>query len=247
MQIGSFVWRFFNYGPIAALKYVKQRFSNTDLSELYSQNLINSCEGLDRVLKLSPDTTDKYKNKVLQEIREYEREFKLKFPNFNGKNVFGDHLSVNRLLLIRVLIESQHIQTFIETGTQFGLSAYIAGNSTESKFISKIISLDVVKNEYLTHPNVDYIILGFPIRKSLNRVIKSEDRKSKIMFFHDSDHSFENMKYEFEYAWKFPNVKCLISDDVESNSAFYFFCKKMNLIPHFFKVDSGPLVGFVLK
>lgn len=247
MQIGSFVWRFFNYGPTPALNYVKERFSNNDLSKLSSKNLIDSCQGLDRVLKLSPGTTENFQKNVIQEMRNYEREFRAHFPNFKGKNVFGEHLSINRLLLIRVLIDSQNIQTFIETGTQFGLSAYIAGNSTNLKSLSKILSLDVVKNTYLTHPNVNYVLLNFPIRKSFNRVIKNESENSKILFFHDSDHSLENMSHEFEYTWKFSNVECLISDDVEFNSAFHLFCKKMNLFPHFFKIDSGPTVGFVLK
>jgi hypothetical protein len=67
------------------------------------------------------------------------------------------------------------------------------------------------------------------------------------MFFHDSDHSFENMRYEFECVWKFTNVQCLISDDVEFNSAFVVFCEKHHLTPLFFKLDFGPLVGFVLR
>jgi predicted O-methyltransferase YrrM len=47
------------------------------------------------------------------------------------------------------------------------------------------------------------------------------------IFMHDSDHSYENMCWEFETAW--PNVKpggLLISDDVLANASFFDFCRR---------------------
>lgn len=50
------------------------------------------------------------------------------------------------------------------------------------------------------------------------------------IFYHDSDHSYENMMWEFETAW--PKIKeggVLISDDVLDNRSFFDFCRKVGL------------------
>jgi predicted O-methyltransferase YrrM len=51
-------------------------------------------------------------------------------------------------------------------------------------------------------------------------------------FFHDSDHSYENMIWEFEQAW--PHLRkggLLAADDINYNSAFKEFCVKRGLRP----------------
>ena len=50
------------------------------------------------------------------------------------------------------------------------------------------------------------------------------------VFFHDSDHSYANMIWEFETVW--PKVAAdglLVSDDVLANSSFFDFCRKKSL------------------
>jgi hypothetical protein len=50
------------------------------------------------------------------------------------------------------------------------------------------------------------------------------------IFLHDSDHSYENMTWEFETAW--PKVKTdglLLSDDVLDNTSFFDFCHQQKL------------------
>jgi len=51
------------------------------------------------------------------------------------------------------------------------------------------------------------------------------------MFFHDSDHSYENMMWEFETAWPKVGVNggLLISDDILANRSFDDFCQKAGL------------------
>jgi len=49
------------------------------------------------------------------------------------------------------------------------------------------------------------------------------------VFIHDSEHSYENMTFEYEAAW--PHIKVggyLLSDDVKWNSAFRDFTKKVD-------------------
>lgn len=51
------------------------------------------------------------------------------------------------------------------------------------------------------------------------------------MFYHDSDHSYDYMTWEFETVW--PKLKSsdglLMSDDVLANNSFFDFCKKIGL------------------
>ncbi len=52
------------------------------------------------------------------------------------------------------------------------------------------------------------------------------------VFYHDSDHSYQNMKWEFEIAW--PHITpggLLVSDDVTSSRAFSEFCDNVKLEP----------------
>lgn len=49
------------------------------------------------------------------------------------------------------------------------------------------------------------------------------------IFFHDSDHSEENMLYEFRYMWPFiQGNNIILSDDVNINDAFKIFCDEIN-------------------
>ncbi len=67
-------------------------------------------------------------------------------------------------------------------------------------------------------------------QKLLPNLLK--DLKEIDFFFHDSDHSQENMSWEFGVAW--PSVRSgglLAADDINFNSAFKDFCSKWKLKP----------------
>jgi len=55
------------------------------------------------------------------------------------------------------------------------------------------------------------------------------------MFIHDSDHSYENMRWELEAAFPFvPDRGLFWSDDITTNSAWADFCVAHGLAPHNF-------------
>jgi len=59
------------------------------------------------------------------------------------------------------------------------------------------------------------------ILSSLLKELKEVD-----LFFHDSDHSYENMMFEFSCAWPYIREEgFLVSDDVNDNEAFTDFCR----------------------
>jgi predicted O-methyltransferase YrrM len=50
------------------------------------------------------------------------------------------------------------------------------------------------------------------------------------LFLHDSDHGYENMRWEFETAWpRLAPGGLLVSDDVQANTAFSDFCRARSL------------------
>ncbi len=76
------------------------------------------------------------------------------------------------------------------------------------------------------------------------------------MFIHDSDHTYETMWFEFETAW--PSLReggILLADNVETNTSFFDFCRKVNRIPYILPADpdhlqpleSGIRVGLIIK
>jgi len=74
--------------------------------------------------------------------------------------------------------------------------------------------------------------------------------KSIDIFIHDSLHTPQTMKYEFEKAWPFVRAGgLLISDDVEGNSAFVDFVTSHHVEKWFTapKADKEGLFGVALK
>lgn len=58
------------------------------------------------------------------------------------------------------------------------------------------------------------------------------DIKRIDLFFHDSDHSYENMLWEFNEAWPFIRPGGLLAaDDINFNSSFKDFCSNRSLEP----------------
>jgi len=74
-----------------------------------------------------------------------------------------------------------------------------------------------------------HLIMG-ESRNLLVDLLKDQERVD--FFFHDSDHSYENMAWEFDQGW--PRVRIggiLAADDINFNSAFKEFCSKRMLRP----------------
>ena len=76
---------------------------------------------------------------------------------------------------------------------------------------------------------------------SKDNLKKLLEREEKIdIFIHDSLHTYDNMMFEFDTAWKYIKKEgFLLSDDISGNNAFYDFCQKKNLKPLILKQDDG--------
>lgn len=242
MEIGSFLWRTKNYGLRPSLLYLLSKFSigHNENSKLVLSDL--------EILGLKVGVKDLFINvqAAQKDLESTLNEIKVNLQNDNVKNVFEEP-SFTRVLVLGALIQSMSFSQIIETGTQNGVSSILLETLNKKyKANLKIHSFDVVKQPRIKDENINYYVLDEPYRKNFCRVTIEINRCNSI-FFHDSDHSKENMKFEFDWAWNYLKVSALVSDDIESNNAFSDFCKKNNLSPYFFKFDNGPIVGLVLR
>jgi hypothetical protein len=251
MKVGSLTWRFYNYGFIPSLKYVytekvyKHIFDPSKYEITTSLSLLNN-----KFLKINEkDILDieNDSNRIFGDICE-----KLINLDTSGKaikkSIVGTSGSTTRLKVLAYIIKNYDFNLIIESGTQHSLSSLVM-----EKFINtvncSIFSIDIKPNvmpEGLG--KINYIILKPRIRKSFKSTTRSlVYANDKILFFHDSDHSYENMTFEFNWAWDELKVACLVSDDVSENMAFSNFVKRNNLTPNYCKFDSGSVVGFVMR
>ena len=251
MRIGSLFWRFNNYGFIPAIKYIYTEKINKSFFDYSEHKIIFSLSDLNNsMLKIDKNEISRLENYSHQIFNEISSELN-SFIN-NGliikKSIIGTNASTTRLKVLAYLIKYIKFDLMIESGTQHGISAlFIEKLVDSSDFL--IYSIDVKNNVIpVGLNNVKYIILDSPVRESFKKnTSQLVNTNQQLIYFHDSDHSYENMAFEFNWAWNELNVKCLVSDDVSENGAFSNFVKQNNLSPYFCKFDSGSVVGFVIK
>jgi hypothetical protein len=251
VKIGSLFWRIKNYGIIAAFRYLYTEKINKSFFDESSVNLILSLSELNNKLfkneKKDLLNLEEYSDKIFKEISD-----DLMFLDSNGlkikRGVIGASGSKTRLKVLAYIIYNLNFDLIIESGTQHGVSALFIEKFLISKKL-KIYSLDIKSNVIPEGMgNIKYEILFPPVRKSFKEFTRSLIFKNGTsLYFHDSDHSYENMTFEFNWVWNEMKVDCLISDDVSENSAFSKFASRNKLVPYFCKFDSGSVVGLVLR
>ena len=164
------------------------------------------------------------------------------------KRIVGTSGSTTRLKVLAYIVKNFNFDMVIESGTQHGLSSLVMERFVNRKNCS-IYSLDIKSNVMPEGLGlIKFVILKPRVRISFKKTTKSlVNANAKTLFFHDSDHSYENMTFEFNWAWNELKVDCLVSDDVSENMAFSNFVKRNNLMPYYCKFDSGSVVGFVMR
>ncbi len=248
-QLGSPIWRVLNYGIYAYFKYLYfDKFSIRRNKENLKpiNNLRNEVIDFFGVNEITLDFVEKFVDEYLLSI---EIEFLMQnIPIKRG--AVGISASKNRLVCIGLSIIAFSPDLFIETGTQNGISAQFAVSI--SKFLKskvKVISFDIdTKSELVPNAEFERVILGYPVRRSFeSNIVKLRTQFNKVVFFHDSDHSYENMYYEFKTVWNLINPIAILSDDVELNQSIYKFSDSYDLRLFQFNLDKKNAVGIVMN
>jgi len=134
----------------------------------------------------------------------------------------------------------------VETGVASGVSSTFILQALEDNHKGELFSID------LPDPNVKtetgWIIpeqlrsrWHLTVGKTQDKLVPIlEDLKIIDMFLHDSEHSYENMIWEYRNSWLYLSPGgLLLSDDINSNNAFSDFSKEVKRIPVRFNLLGG--------
>jgi len=248
-HLGSVFWRLKNYGVLESLQYF---FFKTlkSRNKLSTDNIIESFELLVKELdfEASEELFEDYRI-VFERVSKIYEDFVLA-GNTIKSSLIGSNTSQTRFKVIAAIISKYKFDVIIEAGTQHGVSALFTKKFLNQKNKNcKLFSIDVSKYQ-APHEvdSINRIILDPPVRKNFKEqtqaLITGEE---SVLYFHNSDHSYENMVFEFDWAWNHLKSKVIIADDVENNSAFYEFVNKEKAFFIICKFDSGPAVGVAIR
>ena len=248
-MIGSVPWRLVNYGLSPTVKYLLKRSqSKPNLSQ--STAAISLEDFLKIATKRNPVEVIKGAQlSVSSTFTDLRESYKSAFESGIAiKPVLDKNTSVSRLVVLAALLEIFEISTFIETGTQHGISASVVAKCSAEKNLNLSMHSIDVGSPYLVKREleVNYIRLKRPARKIFKK-ISLNIAKGKTMYFHDSDHTYENMYFEFNWAWNVLNAEILVSDDIDLNNAYSDFCSDNSLNEYRIKMDSGTTIGVAIR
>ena len=252
-MIGSPFWRIRNYGLLATFNYFRfgklgfqRQFSG--LQTLSFQDFITYLDN--RIGIAYSEEIELTKSNVKLILSNLRLDYSKAVETQQIKNVLDATSSISRLILLEFLTRKKFFDTYIETGTQHGLTATLVGK-TASRFnsSSQMYSIDVTDNAIISvEKNVNYVKLAAPARKNFKLITKQiMENQTKLLYFHDSDHSYENMLFEFNWAWNCLNAEFLVSDDIDGNSAFEDFCETMDISGVRVLIDDGPALGVAIR
>lgn len=179
-------------------------------------------------------------NHALEELKRNE----LIRPNEHpgGLKMAGNSLHTTFGKWIYCTVRATKPDIMIETGVSHGASSWIILNAMKKNGKGKLYSIDLPNLD--TNANYNFKAgleqTGWMIPEQLknNWQLILGDAKKELpalllslgsidIFFHDSDHSYEHMKFEFETV--LPYLKAggvLLSDDIDKNNSFQEFVRK---------------------
>jgi hypothetical protein len=151
-----------------------------------------------------------------------------------------------RLFVLASVSLATQPEVYFETGTQHGTtSSFMAMEFSD--LIPEMYSLDVSQiPRILSSDKIRYLIFAHKPRKKL-RALSRNLRERSILFFHDSDHSYENISWELDFAWNTIGAKALVFDDALGNRAFLDFVEQNGLSSCICQFDDGPAVGIIVR
>ena len=247
-RTGSKLWKFRNYGLLAVLRHFTF-FLICRPNKNSKTETVTSLKDVCDFFKIDKPTLVWLDQMVNTYLMVAEAKFKDSRIEVK-KGAVGENASKNRLFGIGLAIVTFLPDAFIETGTQNGISAQFAMEISKALNIKiRIVSFDVQENSKLI-PGAKFerIILKAPVRKNLSNNLEELGKNhQRIVFFHDSDHSYENMYTEFTKAKKYLNPVAFLSDDIELNESLIDFSKANKLTYFQFNLDNKNSVGIAVK
>ena len=191
------------------------------------------------------------------------RKLKAAFTNEEiSKCSTGGRFGAKESLLFSVIRKFKPL-TIVETGVAQGVSSYVILKALQLNGQGRLISIDLPNRDPKGYRYRNGALDGVYIPSALTSgwLVPEELRKfwvlklgrsseilptldgSVDMFFHDSEHSYENMMFEFN--WAYSNLSkggIIISDDIGWNKAFVDFAEKHRDMKPILNTDVGNLI-----
>jgi predicted O-methyltransferase YrrM len=147
--------------------------------------------------------------------------------------------------LIYFLVRCVKPEVMIETGVAHGVSSWTILNAMHKNQKGKLYSIDLPNLDTKKMYNVEnvnqqpgWVVPEILRKRWILEIGRSSDLLPPLLkklgtvdiFFHDSDHSYENMMYEFQTTFDFiKRGGIIISDDVHKNPAFSEFVNEKGI------------------
>ena len=210
----------------------------------------------------SSDILRNYKKEIIELENKLESKYsEIKSKPFPSKDKPYDiEYAVNNQLAILyyIICRETKPKIVIETGVAYGQSSSFILCAMKKNEFGKLFSIDYIFSPWQTKEKIGYLIptelrdrwkLEFGTSSKKLKNLLNEIHEIDI-FIHDSLHTYQNMKYEFNTVW--PHIKkngFLISDDVSENSAFMEFCEEKKLNPYFlnFEKNNSKFYGGIVQ
>lgn len=179
------------------------------------------------------------------EIKKEYFDVKNRLDSLLKENPEREHSSSTVVSEIAGLIEYSVIratkpEVVVETGVANGYSTAIMLCALEKNMKGKLISVEISENvgRLVNMLNIGKKRWQLVVGKPRENIVSALNGEKQIdIFIHDSDHSYENMKFEFDEAYKkIKDTGFIMSDDINWNkkSAFMEFSKKVKVKPSIF-------------
>ncbi|MFM7218554.1 MAG: class I SAM-dependent methyltransferase [Bacteroidota bacterium] len=219
--------------PLAAFNYLRGKKRAVHELMLHRAGRILLKERFDRTLS----------NNVIRELR---RDDFIPMNAMPGVQLPGNRPTYFFGKFLYYIVRMARPHVMVETGVAHGVSSWTILNAMERNGQGKLYSIDLPNLDLRSYnPGTIEKTSGWAVPDALRhrwelRLGSSHDLLPALMselgeidiFFHDSDHSYQNMMFEFGATM--PHIRqagLLISDDVHKNTSFAEF------------VDKHPLTG----
>ncbi len=185
-------------------------------------------------------TSDAEIKGYFDESTQYWNEIQEKLTKHGAKERMGPE----RLQILYACIRSLKPNIMVETGVAGGSTSYMILSAMQKNGKGDLTSIDIDNPIWHDHQNyqVGWLVTE-ELRKNWNLVIEDSKKELPVLvkslkqidiFFHDSDHSYEHMMFEFNTVWPFlSSDKIILADDINLNSSFVKFSSQHKL--HFEK------------
>lgn len=231
------------------------------LTNMNSPDLLANISSIARRVSILRNSTGHPIPDILRWI--YEKKFVFRIDNrimseinkYGGPAEWGISGKTNFLFLYS-LVRAYKPKIIVETGVSSGSSSYVFLQALEKNGMGVLYSIDYPqpwsdgkkswgkKSGWIVPDRLRQrwkLIFGksHDLLPTLLEKVRSID-----LFFHDSDHTYANMLFEFNIAWSFLKKDgLLLSHDVDWNHAFFDFCSRVKAKPSIV----GTNIGLVRK